>query len=207
MSTIGDLSETASTIGCATHLDDSDINIAISSLAPSSSLTPSISRQKLSLIWQYCRIEDGKSIPAAWVDSSGRKWWYCQPCFDRKREKKYNYSSGSSTIIDHLRKEHRIIISGRQEIRREATQTCLGDITAFMANETLAPAKKRKMTAEEDELDQATVRELCCRYTVACSLSFAHVGHPAFRNFIRCLRPAADDILSRSSDRVKKDLQ
>jgi hypothetical protein len=146
MSSIGDLSDTASAIGGASQLDDSNLNVTTSSLTPSSSSAPSISRQKSSPIWQYCRIEDGKSNPAAWVDSDGRKWWHCQPCFSKKREKKYNYSGGSSTIIDHLRKEHRIMISGRQEIRREATQTRLGDITAFMANETLAPAKKRKMT-------------------------------------------------------------
>lgn len=59
--------------------------------------------------------------------------------------------------MDHLRKEYRIVISGRQEVRRETTQTRLGDITAFMAHETLAPAKKRKMTPEEDALDQAIV--------------------------------------------------
>ena len=207
MSSIGDLSDTASAIGGASQLDDSNLNVTTSSLTPSSSSAPSISRQKSSPIWQYCRIEDGKSNPAAWVDSDGRKWWHCQPCFSKKREKKYNYSGGSSTIIDHLRKEHRIMISGRQEIRREATQTRLGDITAFMANETLAPAKKRKMTAEEDALDQATLRELYCRYTVACSLPFAHVEHPAFRDFIRYLRPAADDLLPRSGDTVRNDLQ
>ena len=48
------------------------------------------------------------------------------------------------------------MISGRQEVCQEATQIRLRDITAFMANETLAPAKKRKMTAEEDVLDSAT---------------------------------------------------
>jgi hypothetical protein len=64
-----------------------------------------------------------------------------------------NWTLDGYNITDHLRKEHRIIISGRQEIRREATQTRLEDITAFMANETLAPAKKRKITAEEDALE------------------------------------------------------
>ena len=129
MSSIGDLSDTASAVGCASPLDDSNFNVATSSLSPTSSSTPSISRQQSSPIWQYCRIEDGKRNPAAWVDSDGRKWWHCQPCFAKKREKKYNYSGGSSTIIDHLRKEHRIMISGRQEICREVTQTRLGDIT------------------------------------------------------------------------------
>jgi hypothetical protein len=76
-----------------------------------------------------------------------------------------------------------------------------------MANETLAPAKKRKMTAEEDALDQATLLELYYRYTVACSLPFAHVEHPAFRDFIRYLRPAADTLLPRSGDTVKNNLK
>jgi hypothetical protein len=99
------------------------------------------------------------------------------------------------------------VISERQEIRREATQTRLGDIIAVMANETLAPAKKRKMTAEEDALDQANLLELYCRYMVACSLPFSHVEHPAFRDFIRYLRPAADALLPRSGDTVKNDLK
>ena len=92
----------------ASQLDDSNLNVTTSSSTPSSSSTTSISRQKSSPIWQYCRIEYGKCNPAAWVDSDGRKWWHCQPCFGKKREK-YSRSGGSSTIIDHLRKEHRII--------------------------------------------------------------------------------------------------
>jgi hypothetical protein len=92
------------------------------------------------------------------------------------------------------------MISGRQEISREATQTRLGDITAFITNETLAPTKKHKMTLQEDALDQATLYELYCRYTVACSPPFSHVEHPAFRDFIRYLRPATDNLLPRSGD-------
>ncbi|KAH8798623.1 hypothetical protein F5884DRAFT_140213 [Xylogone sp. PMI_703] len=176
MSSIMDHSETASAIESTSHIDDS----------PSSSLAFGMSRQT-SPIWRYCRREEGKCIPAAWVDSNGTKWWHCQPCFDRKRAKKYNYSGGSSTIVNHLRKEHNIIIYGRQETGREVTQSRLGDITAFLANETIASTTKRKVTAEEDALDQATLRELYCRYTVACSLPFAHVEQPAFRDFIRLL--------------------
>ncbi|KAI7770097.1 hypothetical protein LZL87_013720 [Fusarium oxysporum] len=71
----------------------------------------------------------------------------------------------------------------------------------------LVHSKKRKATAEGDVLDQATLRELYCRYTVACSLPFAHVEQPAFRDFIRYLRPAADDLLPRSANTVKADLQ
>ncbi|KAJ3453656.1 hypothetical protein MRS44_017903 [Fusarium solani] len=207
MSSILDFSETASAIGSVSHLDDSELTVATRALTPSSSSTPSICRPKTSPVWEYCRIEEGKSTPAAWVDSNGTKWWHCQPCFDKKREKKYNYSGGSSTIVNHLRKQHNILISGRQKIRREVTQNRLGDITAFLANETLHSAKKRKATAEADALDQATLRELYCRYTVACSLPFAHVEQPAFRDFIRYICPAADDFLPRSGDTVKNDLQ
>jgi hypothetical protein len=103
------------------------------------------------------------------------KWWHCQPCFDKKRAKKYNNSGGSSVIVNHLRKEHNIMIAGRQESRREATQSRLGDTTAFLAKDVLSSTKKRKATTEEDALDQDTLRELYCCYTVACSLPFAHV--------------------------------
>ncbi|KAK2470914.1 hypothetical protein H9L39_17145 [Fusarium oxysporum f. sp. albedinis] len=206
MSSIGD---PVSTLDSAiNHLNDSDLNAATSSMAPSSSSsTDSFPRHTTSPIWKYCRIEEGKALPAAWVDSNGRKWWHCQPCFNKKREKRYNYSGGSSTIIDHLRKEHRIMVSGRQDNRRATTQSRLGDITTFMTNDTLVPSKKRKATAEGDVLDQATLRELYCRYTVACSLPFAHVEQPAFRDFIRYLRPAADDLLPMSANTVKADLQ
>ncbi|KAM4062361.1 transposase-like protein [Hirsutella rhossiliensis] len=188
------------TLMAGTYIDDSDLisgTAASPSPAPSSSPVLSVYRRKTSPIWQYCRREEGRSIPAAWVDSNGTKWWHCQPCFDKKRAKKYNYCGGSSAIVNHLRKEHNIIISGRQETRREVTQSRLGDITAFLANGTLVSTKKRKATAEVDALDQATLRELYCRYTVACSLSFAHVEQPAFRDFIRYIRPAADDLLPR----------
>ncbi|KAK2468861.1 hypothetical protein H9L39_19453 [Fusarium oxysporum f. sp. albedinis] len=186
---------------------DTMLTLPTRALTPSSSSTPSISRPKTSPVWEYCRIEEGKTTPAAWVDSNGTKWWHCQPCFDKKREKKYNYSGGSSTIVNHLRKQHKILISGRQEIRREVTQNRLGDITAFLANEKQHSSKKRKATAEADALDQATLRELYCRYTVACSLPFAHVEQPAFRDFIRYICPAADDFLPRSGDTIKNDLQ
>ncbi|KAG7404580.1 Zinc finger BED domain-containing protein DAYSLEEPER [Fusarium oxysporum f. sp. raphani] len=187
MSSILDFSETASAIGSVSHLDDSELTVATRALTPSSSSTPSISRPKTSPVWEYCRIEEGKTTPAAWVDSNGTKWWHCQPCFDKKREKKYNLL--------------------RQEIRREVTQNRLGDITAFLANEKQHSSKKRKATAEADALDQATLRELYCRYTVACSLPFAHVEQPAFRDFIRYICPAADDFLPRSGDTIKNDLQ
>ena len=195
MSSTVDHCETASTIDSTSHTDDS----------LSSSLPSGVTRQT-SPIWRYCRREEGRSNPGAWVDSNGTKWWHCQPCFDKKRVKKYNYSGGSSTIVNHLRKEHKILISGRQETGREVTQRRLADITAFLANETLM-SKKRKVTAEEDTPDQATLRELYCRYTVACSLPFAHVEQPAFREFIRYIRPAADDLLPRCGDTVKNDLQ
>jgi hypothetical protein len=210
MSSIVDHSETTSAIGSTSNTDDSSLirdTTAAPSLAPSSSPPFSVSRQTTSPIWRYCRREEGKSIPAAWVDSNGTKWWHCQPCFEKKRAKKYNYSGGSSAIVNHLRKDHKIIISRRQESEREVTQSRLGDITAFLADGTLASTKKRKATAEEDALDQATLRELYCRYTVACSLPFAHVEQPAFRDFIRYIRPAADDLLPRSGDTVKNDLQ
>ncbi|KAH7202954.1 hypothetical protein BKA60DRAFT_546049 [Fusarium oxysporum] len=102
MSSILDFSETASAIGSVSHLDDSELTVATRALTPSSSSTPSISRPKTSPVWEYCRIEEGKTTPAAWVDSNGTKWWHCQPCFDKKREKKYNYSGGSSIIVNHL---------------------------------------------------------------------------------------------------------
>jgi hypothetical protein len=206
MSSIGDLSGSAS--GCNSRLNDSDLNLATFSSAASSFSNPSASRHKTSPIWQHCRLEEGRNIPAAWVDSNGRRWWHCQPCFDRKkRDKKYNCSGGSSTIIDHLRKQHGIVLSKRQDIHREATESRLGDISSFLSKETLTSTKRRKVTAEEDALDQATLRELYCRYTVACSLPFAQVEHPAFRDLIRYLRPAADDLLPRSGDTVKTDLQ
>jgi hypothetical protein len=213
MSSTDDLSETASAINPTDLLDNSNVVLppfsASSESASSTLSSPAliVCRRKSSPIWQHCRIEEGKTIPAAWVDSNGKKWWHCKPCFDKKREKKYNYSGGSSTIVDHLYKEHKISISGGEEVRRAGTKTRLGDITAFMANETITSSKKRKVTVEEDALDQATLRELYCRYTVSCSLPFAHIEDPSFRDFIRYIRPAADDLLPRSGDTVKSDLQ
>ena len=124
-------------------------------------------------------------MPTAWVGSDGTNWWHCQPCFDKKREKKYKCSGGSSTIVHHLRKEHNITVFGRQEAKQEVTQN----------------------RAVGDALDQSTLRELYCRYTVACSLPFAHIEHPAFRDFLRYICPAADEFLPRSGDTVKSDLQ
>lgn len=49
------------------------------------------------------------------MDRCGRHAsWHCQPCFDKKRAKRYKYSGGSSTIINHLRKEHNIVTSGKR---------------------------------------------------------------------------------------------
>ncbi|KID59208.1 Ribonuclease H-like protein, partial [Metarhizium hybridum] len=174
------------------------------SFASSPSSILSVSRQRTSPIWRYCRVEDGKVLPAAWIDSKGTKWWHCQPCFDKKREKRYNYSGGSSTIVHHLRREHNIIIHGKEEVRRGRTQNRLGDITTFLAQETMHSNKKRKVTQEADALDQATIRELYCRYIVACSLPFSHIEQPAF---IRYICHAADDILPMSGSTVKNDLQ
>ncbi|OAQ57447.1 transposase-like protein [Purpureocillium lilacinum] len=210
MSSVVDQSDTASALGSTSPLDDSDLPIdtaSFSSLAPSSSPPIGVCRRTTSPIWQYCRKEEGKSAPTAWLDSNGTKWWHCQPCFDKKRMKKYNYSGGSSAIVSHLRKEHSIMLSSRQESRRDATQSRLGDITAFLGHDALPATKKRKATAEPDALDQATLREVYCRYTVACSLPFDHVEQPAFRDFIRYIRPVADDLLPRAGSTVKVDLQ
>lgn len=210
MSSVVDQSDTASAVGSTSPLDDSDLPIdtaSFSSLAPSPSPSIGVCRKTTSPIWQYCRKEEGKSAPTAWLDSNGTKWWHCQPCFEKKRIKKYNYSGGSSAIVSHLRKEHSITLSSRQESRRNATQSRLGDITAFLGHDALPATKKRKASAEPDALDQATLRELYCRYTVACSLPFAHVEQPAFRDFIRYIRPVADDLLPMSGSTVKVDLQ
>ncbi|PMB73691.1 hypothetical protein BM221_001115 [Beauveria bassiana] len=59
---------------------------------------------------------------------------------------------------------------------------------------------------EEDALIPVTLRELYCRYTVSCSLPFAHVEQQAFRDLIRYIRPAADDLLPRSADTIKTEL-
>jgi hypothetical protein len=99
------------------------------------------------------------------------------------------------------------VLSKRQDIHQEATESRLGDISSFLSKETLTSTKRRKVTAEEDALDQATLRELYCCYTVACSLPFAQVKHPAFRDFICYLRLAADDLLPRSGNIVKTNLK
>jgi hypothetical protein len=84
-----DISEAGNAIESANHLSDSD-----PSGVTSSSSTPGFPRPTTSPIWKYCRVEEGKVLPAAWVGSVGRKWWHCQPCFAKKKEKKYNYSGG-----------------------------------------------------------------------------------------------------------------
>ena len=212
MSSLMDQDEGASLIDSghsSSHRDDSELPLntaGTSPLAPSPSPVCGISRPKTSPIWQYCRIEEGKTVAAAWVDSNGTKWWHCQPCHVKKRPKKYNYSGGSAAIVGHLRKEHNINITGKEGTKREATQKRLGNITAFLAQDTI-PSKKRKATIEGDALNQSTLRELYCRYTVACSLPFAHIEQPAFRDFVRYICPAADDFLPRSGDTIKKDLQ
>src|ERR1700760_3041964 len=125
MSSIDDPPQTASPMSPADLQDNSNIimsSFSTPSESSSSTSYPSsaliVSRRKSSPIWQYCRKEEGKTAPAAWVDSHGKKWWHCKPCFDKKREKKYNYSGGSSTITEHLYKEHRISISTGEEVRR-----------------------------------------------------------------------------------------
>ncbi|KJZ68113.1 hypothetical protein HIM_12500 [Hirsutella minnesotensis 3608] len=98
------------------------------------------------------------------------------------------------------------MLSGRQENRREVTQTRLGDITAFLADEAQV-SKKRKATVAENALDQPMFRELYCRYVVACSLPFTHVEQPAFRDLIQYICPAANDLLPTSGDTIRSDLQ
>ncbi|KHO11384.1 Proteinase inhibitor I78 [Metarhizium robertsii ARSEF 23] len=162
MSSIVDLSDTASVVGSASHLDGSDTIADNCSLMPSSPLTPSVSRRRTSPIWKHCRIEDGKSLPAAWVGHNGTKWWHCRPYFDKKREKKYNCSGGSSTIVHHLRREHNIIISLRQEAMREVTQNCLGDITSFLRELYLLPRNEKPRQGQ-----MLWTRILCASCTAA----------------------------------------
>ncbi|KJZ70440.1 hypothetical protein HIM_10178 [Hirsutella minnesotensis 3608] len=143
---------------------------------------------------------------AAWTDATGTKWWHCQPCWNKKKAKKYNYSGGSSTIVNHLRKEHRIILPGRQENRRQVTQSRLGDINRIFGDEAQV-FKKRKTAAAENALDQSTFRKLYCRYVVACSLPFSHVEQPAFRDLVQYICPAANDLLPTSGSTIRNDLQ
>ena len=67
--------------------------------------------------------------------------------------------------------------------------------------------KERKATRGADALDQATICELYCRYTVVCSLPFSHIKQHALRDLIRYIRKAADDFLPRPCSTVKGDLQ
>ncbi len=99
------------------------------------------------------------------------------------------------------------MIHGKEEAKRGRTENRLGDITAFLGQEVMQPSKKRKYTADADALDQATLRELYCRFTIACSLPFSRIEQPAFRDFVRYICPAADDILPRSGSTIKDDLQ
>ncbi|KJZ68549.1 hypothetical protein HIM_12056 [Hirsutella minnesotensis 3608] len=199
--------DTTSASSNASCLDDPGTQAGTSSVAPSTEASLSAIRQKTSPIWAHCRSEEGKTTSDAWIDANGTRWWHCQPCFEKRRTKRYKYSGGSSTIINHLRKEHNIILSGKQEGSREESKSRLGSITAFLTGENLHPAKKRKVTTEDDAIDAITLRELYCRYTVACSLPFAHVEQASFRDLIRYIRPAADDLLPRSAGSIRNDLQ
>ncbi|KJZ69426.1 hypothetical protein HIM_11176 [Hirsutella minnesotensis 3608] len=207
MSSISGLADSVSENSNLCCLDDSDLRMATSSSASLAEAALNAFRQKTSPIWEHCRLEEGKTIPGAWIDADGMRWWHCQPCFAKKRAKRYKYSGGSSTIINHLRKEHNILISGKQEVNQQVTNSRLGKITAFLATDVSLPIKKRKVTREQDALDSATLRELYCRYTVACSLPFAHVEQQSFRDLIRYIRPAADDLLPRCADTIRNDLQ
>ena len=133
--------ETAGFIRRGSVSDDTSPSPIASS--PSSML--SVSRGRTSPIWRYCQVEPGKLLPSAWIDTSGMKWWHCQPCFDKKRDKKYNYSGGSSTIIYHLRREHGIVIHGKEEAKRGRTENRLGDITAFLAQESYTAQQKTQI--------------------------------------------------------------
>jgi hypothetical protein len=179
--TMSSISGTAESTSTSSYFDR---QTALPFLGTSTDVALNVLRQKTSPIWLHCRLADGKTDPGAWVDSDGTRWWHCQPCFEKKKAKRYKYSGGSSTIISHLRKEHNIMICGKHEASREVTKRRLGSIASFLAGEASHPAKKRKSTAEEDELDPETLRELFCRYTVACSLPFAHVEQPSFRDLI-----------------------
>ncbi|KJZ68958.1 hypothetical protein HIM_11655 [Hirsutella minnesotensis 3608] len=199
--------ETTSASSNASCLDDPSAQAGTPSVAPSTEASLNVIRQKTSPIWLHCRSEEGKEMSGAWIDDNGTRWWHCKPCYEKKKTKRYKYSGGSSTIINHLRKEHNIVISGKHEPSREESKNRLGDITAFLSGDNVHTAKKRKVTTEEDALDAVTLRELYCRYTVACSLPFAHVEQASFRDLIRYIRPAADDLLPRSADTIRSDLQ
>ncbi|UNI16666.1 hypothetical protein JDV02_003083 [Purpureocillium takamizusanense] len=207
MSSVSELADASSAITNPSHPYDSDPQASTHSLAPSVEASPGHFRRKTSPIWLHCRIEEGRATPGAWVDPDGTRWWHCRPCFDKKKDKRYKYSGGSSTITNHLRKEHNIVISDKLEVTREMAKSRLGSIVAFLAGDGSNPTKKRKVTTEEDALDQGTLRELYCRYTVACSLPFSHVEQEPFRDLIRYILPAADDLLPRSADTIKNDLQ
>lgn len=207
MSSISGMAESTTTGSNSGYLDDADLQAATPFSATSTDAALSALRQKTSPIWLHCRLAEGKTVPGAWVDSDGTRWWHCQLCFEKKKAKRYKYSGGSSTIINHLRKEHNIMICGKHEASREVTKRRLGDIASFLSGEAFHSGKKRKSTSEEDELDPDTLRELFCRYTVACSLPFAHIEQPAFRDLIRYIRPAADDLLPRSAGAIRIDLK
>ncbi|OAA33908.1 hypothetical protein ISF_09529 [Cordyceps fumosorosea ARSEF 2679] len=177
------------------------------SIAPSPEVVASsVFRQKTASIWAHCRPAEGKINPAAWIDADSTRWWHYQPCFDKKRAKRYKYLGGTSTIVTHLRKEHNIVVSSKREASTEVTKSRLGSISAFLLGGNLHPTRKRKVAMEEDALSPVTLRELYCRYTVSCSLPFAHVEQQAFRDLIRYIRPAADDLLPRSVDTKKTEL-
>ncbi|OAQ61335.1 transposase-like protein [Purpureocillium lilacinum] len=207
MSSVSELADASSPITNLSRPYDPELQAGTHCPAPSVEAPPGHFRRKTSPIWLHCRIEEGKATPAAWIDPDGTRWWHCQPCFEKKKDKRYKYSGGSSTITNHLRKEHKIVVSDKLEVTRGVAKSRLGSIAAFLAGDGSNPTKKRKVTTEVNALDQGTLRELYCRYTVACSLPFSHVEQDPFRDLIRYILPAADDLLPRSADTIKNDLQ
>lgn len=194
--------------------DTFSISNDTSSHSPSSSASVNLSstqfldstRGKGSAIWQFSRPGPfGPEKP--WIDPDGTKWWHCQPCYNRLKEKKYKCSGGTGTITDHLAKEHKIILANKQDLHRESVKRKAAMISTWMEKGSDPSIKHRKSTAEEDSLDPTVLREIYGRYLVAMNLPINHCEAEETRVWLQYLRPAANDLLPKSHNTIAKDLR
>lgn len=144
-------------------------------------------------------------------DKDGNEVWKCRHCHESKYSLSVTYkrNGGTGTAAKYLKNKHRIAQASFEDSDIEhdtnsiqQTSTDLdsrsGSIAmAFRQIGTQRSNKRRRITQLED-VSASHLSECLQNYIIDCTLSFRHVERAAFRAFIACINPIAEELLPKS---------
>jgi hypothetical protein len=135
------------------------------------------------------------------VDTINGLCWKCNLCPSYKGLLQVN-AGGTGATFRHMKNQHQITIQTTKQLEVDKRIKELKGMDAWVTT-----SKKRKATEQPSELNEHVLRELVGRWFVADNIPPNMVQSPSFRQLLRYINPATDDLIPTSSTTITSDLQ